>query len=94
MKFSEKKILRDCESIFKWRRECFRTDLDPLYADEVYELFKECCEAAMAHPDWDSDGERAFCVNPRSHQKTPKKLLRWYRARRGYPTTPEPQYEK
>lgn len=82
MKFSEKKILRDCNTIYNWRRESLRTDLDPLYADKLYGLLKEMYEAAMAHPDWVSDGERAFCVKSRSRQKTPKKLLRWYRARR------------
>jgi len=83
MKFSEMEILRCCETIPHWRIKWLRTDLDPLYADKVYALLKECYEAAMAHPDWVSDGERAFCVNSRSRQKTAEKLLAWYRAARG-----------
>jgi hypothetical protein len=82
MKFSEKKNLRGLDTIPNWRREFFRTDLDPLEVDKFYKFYKELYEAAMAHPDWDSDGERAFCWNPGSPQRTPKKLLAWYRATR------------
>ena len=46
MKFSEKEILRYHETIPHWRIKWLRTDLDPLYADKVYGLLKECYEAA------------------------------------------------
>ena len=46
MKFSEKEILRYHETIPHWRIKWLRIDLDPLYADKVYGLLKECYEAA------------------------------------------------
>jgi hypothetical protein len=78
----EKKRLRNLDAITRYSRAQLSTALDPQYADEIYKLYNECYEAAMAHPDWDSDGEVAFCVDSCSRQKTAEKLLAWYRARR------------
>ena len=57
MKFSEKEILRYHETIPHWRIKWLRIDLDPLYADKVYGLLKECYEAARGNSE-ESNGGR------------------------------------
>ena len=83
MKFSERNFLRGLRTIPNWRRDWIRKDLDPQEYNKIFNFYKVLYEAAMAHPDWDSDGEQAFCVDEYSPQRTPKKLLAWYRAKRG-----------
>lgn len=94
MKFSERKHLRDCDTIPNWRIDWIWKDLDPQEYNQIFNFYKELYEAAMAHPDWASDGEQAFCVDEYSPHNTAKKLLKWYRARRGCPKPSEPQDEK
>lgn len=82
MKFSEKKELRRITEIPYWPRSCFRSDMDPREADKIYEFCRELYEAAMAHPDWGSNGDKAFCLDDQSPQNTAKKLRKWFRAKR------------
>jgi hypothetical protein len=55
----------------------------PSLADVVGRLnparYEEYYDAAEAHTDWDHDGDRLSCRNPRTRQNTPQKLVEWYR---------------
>ena len=83
MTFSENKALRGMgDTITRLHKEGLRTDLEPAEANRACKFYSELYEAALAHPDWACDGERAGCADYYSPQNTPGKLLKWYRTKR------------
>ena len=61
---------------------CSGTSLADVFDRFSPARYEEYYDAAEAHPDWTHNGDRLTCLNTRTRQNTPEKLLRWYRARK------------